>query len=463
MLNRLLETITKSDIDKWHKDFQAFTKDVRRMKTKEDINLIEKAARIWGTNFETFFFKKVIAKDAPMSSKDYTNEMLLYYIEEAKNSAWNLAIYMQSSLPNVLEQISGTLKNDNLVSDEVYGYQSIRIDGKNYFPSKAIDYVYQKLARLGRKAFSDIDNIFEVEEELIDFYVEDTVNIDGVPVLIIYSENRFERIKDKIKETENIIKKIKTIGERKGFYDLFEGLTLILDTQFSGKTKKGFGSSYQTGAAAFFNIEEISINLGVVNIETLIHELGHKYFFYNLYEKQRSIWKDFIEKNIISYTQSELLDLTTKIDDLFSPFFYDLCMGKKDFEYFFTEDKIKYIIGVIEKNRKIFTEKENILIDTIGKNWDYVFPFHAMDNPEKYAIDEQKRKQQIQAVLEYPGYYGKSHSSIALYRISPKKVYISGYANANDLEAYAETFLHYMLDYPLPELVLDQFYLTKRI
>lgn len=463
--SKLQETITKKDVEKWNKDFLSFTKNIRRMTTVEDFKLTQKSARLYATNLETFFYGKIaglLGADLHRSSKEYEGDSLQFYFKEAKEIVWSLIIFMRSSMYSYIEDLLEIIDKQS-----TYMEPTIRIHNKNYTKEKAIDFMYQKLARLGREAFESMYKLFEYSDELIDFYKEETITIEGIPTIITYSDITFHLIKDTIKKIANNIKKIKQMSSNHGFKNIFKGMTLVIDSQHAGKTLKGdFISTYAGGsAAAFFNPSDMTMNLYWSDLHTMIHELGHKYYFYDLKDIQRENWKSFIDKNILVYYQNEINTVGNFIFDLLKYDMNDMAQSLNKFEHWGDEDKNKYIFGILNKNKNKFNEKEWVLIEMTNEKmgWDFIVPsmwIWTDKEKEEYLNTDKKKLDQIIYHLGRVGYRGKGLNSDTLY-LQPKKTYVSDYGNLNEKEAYAETFLHYLIGESIPELVLDQFYLTK--
>ena len=466
---KLEETITVNDVEKWHKDFQAFTKNIRRIKTREDIEIVAEALETYSKNLETFFYGSMLGfhgSEYVTSYNNYDDANLSDYIKDAKEVVWSLTTF--------LRRISS-----DFISKNYYGIGAITYDGSipifietykkgKIFFDKYIDSVYQKLTRLGREAFDSMRGIFDIKSELLDLFITENMKIQGIPTIVTYQEAEFDKFKDTLNKIEKDIAIINKLCNKKGFKSIYDGLTLIVDTQRSGITKQDRSSSYAGGAGAFFNIADMTINIWTSDIYMLAHELGHKYYFYNMYTEQQNIWKDFIEKNTISLVKSDLEVMATKIGNAIFDY-YDELNNKDINPYMTSSEKSQKLSVYIEKNMNRFslTDVEYAILDItnsvkghLSDKWGLLFPYM---NNEYTKLDLDFLISRIVSTTEYVGYYGKG-SYNDVFHITSKEFYISDYANMNDREAYAETFAHYILDdIELPDLVLSQFYFTKPI
>lgn len=451
--NILIEKITKSDVERWHKDAQAFTKNIRRMSTKEDIELVTEICRTFGVNFETFVFKQIIGSQLSKTWSDqYKDSAITVYEDEVRKTSWELTIYLQSNLPFSLERV-------------YYSPEGVPIGGeisRKYMSfDKFKDSIYQKLSRLIREAFEKLYNLFNVETELTDLLVVENIKIGGVPTILTYVEGDEDNVRDVLKQTEEVIKDAKKLITKKGFKDIYSNLTLIVDRQRAGITKGDTFSAYATGgAAAFFDDRSMSISLPYPNLQTFIHELGHKYYYYNLQQAQRDLWKDFIEKGILNFTKDELKEVALKFTKEFFPTYDSIANNQNISRY----EKEKLINKEVTNFKfKTLTEKELAIIEVMNErrevNWGFLLGAYFGDD-DKEKKDFSYLVGRIEGLIDYSGYYGTGMQR-DIFKIAPKNLYISEYGNANEKEAYAEAFMLYILDKYVPELVLDQFYLTK--
>lgn len=461
----LVEAITRNDIEKWNKDFQAFTKNIRRVNSRDDILKVSKALRIYRKNFEEFVLSHMFGYQGyeyAKSYKDSDDNYFLIYVEEAKKTVWEL-LSLLNSIANDFDYTDYygkekiTYDNDKPIYIDTYKKGTIDFE-------KYRDSIYQKLTRLGREAFEDLYEIIDYKKELEDLLITDTITIKGIPTIVTYAENNFEKIKDRVKEIENTINQIEKLSIKNGFKNIFKGLTLVIDSQLSGITKNDYSSAYGGGAGAFFSASDMTINLWMTNLFTFLHELGHKYYYYDMYEEQRKVWDDFIEKNTISISREELEEMSNTLGDYLYEYYLEL--EGEEYNYHSHSQKSELLFEYVLKNINKFknlTPIEYSILDTIVsiKTKDpftsYIFHFNR-----EGILNKKEFNEKIKDSFEYRGYYGRARFSNT-FNIALKDYYISDYANANPREAYAETFAHYMLgNYKnLPDLILHQFYFTK--
>lgn len=466
----LEETINKKDVDSWHKDFQAFTKNLRRLKTREDIELVANAMIIFSDNLETFFYGNILGSkgsEYAVSYKDFEDSGPLEgYVDKARKNVWELIIY--------LKNIASKLTDKDYFGKVAVHYDDdnrpIEIDiyKKGVLPfEKYIDSTYQKLARLGREAFDSMEAIFDVKEEMQDLFITDTLKIQGIPTILTYREGK--DVRELLNPYEKSIANAEKLCNKKGFKEIFKGVTLIVDTQRTGITKTDYSSIYGRGAGAFFSALDMTVNLGTYDLFSLIHELGHKYYHYSMHPDQRDLWKEFIENNTISMERQDVEKFIEKFARKIFDYYSDLNDRDKN-PYLTSSQKSKKMTEYIDKNMDRFnlTELEYILLDVAnsgigkmskyGEQWDLLFD--SFYEQEKEVHDLKYLIEKISIILEYVGTYGSGYYR-DIYRVATKNFYVSDYANTNEKEAYAEVFAKYVLDDYVSDLVLSQFYLTK--
>lgn len=421
LIRRFDETITKASIEKWHKDFQAFTKNVRRIKTYEDFDLVREAAKRWADNFEKYIYNNFLGQNfynTGFKKKDHSAT------EEARKKVWALILLIGGHSKELSRQA------------EFRDFEKQR------------DNIYQKLARLGREAFESLYGLFyQDDEEFEELYVEDDLEVLGFKVKVIHSEK--SSAKDDVKEFESGLKKAKDLIEKKGFKDSLKGLHLILDLQ-------GSETVYSQGASAFYQPGTTEISLLYPSFESLIHEIGHRYYYVCMNDEQRDLWKGFFDNTSMTVIESDVEKfkkiLTAGLEKQVEEW-------KSQLE---SKDTYPYdvVYGSVEVFKKLYYSLTKDIDNESVKGYSEAALKHLIDKDNNNRILSQivynnlSLKKAIDLVFGFVGVNVRNSNCITF---TIPRMFVTDYGQTNEKELYAETFRNYMLNKDLPELVLEQF------
>ena len=434
-LRNLKEAINRQTIERWKKDFQRFTKAIRNISNGEELFQFYQASKIWSHNFDIFVYNELLGQQLRRSSDDE-------YVHSRGDSvvakeAWDLTLHISNMF----------------IVDGIYHLeQQYPKLYTNYIPeawnqiytlwSKSKNKFYNKIGADGRKAFKAIENYFNrYDKEIPSLHVEDTFTKDGIEYKISYDETD-PKWKETLQRAMYNINKGCIQIKKKGFGVVLKNLVIEID-ETEGMSSKG---AYSTrGAAATYNptTDHLSIgSFGQYNTTTFIHELGHRYHFQIMNSKAALLWKQFYDKSMVPIPP-DFFDVVFKA-------FYEVAKDKEkktlSYEIYSKEHLIDirnhikdslirelYTAAFISERQMLFLQYTEDLkgVTDVATYTEVV---------KRLTMDEYKNKRSIQVDI------------------------VSDYGSTNDLEFFAETFMHYIMNYgDIPENTMYMFMLcTKR-
>ncbi len=340
-LRRYLIENTETDLLKkltqWKKDLRRMTKLYKSLEASDSPKAIKKfkeAHKYWirfRQNWEKWRDIELIKDRKDRLSMDISPQEK-YRKEEMKVTAWQAEMAIGGLFPD-----SYDYKLDKHVS------APWKLDKPGYSKGdtrKNKIIVYQKKFKI---AFDAIEDYIKHHSEVVNI-IKDTerVNVKGINVLISGLKKEedptgpnMKRIKkfmqDDLPKAVELIKKEKIKQTLKG---------LTIEVTLSGSKSVGV----QSGAGGSYNyttdwLRMYPMGMGSGSVGTIVHELGHRYYYKNLPEKAQTAWERMFRKNQIQIKDEHIKSFWKK---------YVLPYAKSD-EWDFKWKK-KNVIPIIRKN-----------------------------------------------------------------------------------------------------------------
>jgi len=301
----LNEAITISDVKKWQKEFQAFTKNIKRIKNGNELVQVYNAWNIWRDKFEKFVYKRLFGTQQSNANKEMKDSVVA---KEAASKVWSLVMqgaenfFYIFDMPNNIRKEMENNGLDRGRGKAKYGDGEAWEVAYSIF-DKSRTKKYNKLSRLGREAFKSLDNYFEAlknytgAESESDKWQEYTINMNGAKVIAVSSEKKVEGADEMIKKVLPILKKVYAMLKAKRFDKVWRGSTIYVDPV-----------SELQSAAARYELYDDSVHLYFLarNPHEMVHELGHRYWHKFLKPAAQNEWEEFIKKNTVRLSDSEL-------------------------------------------------------------------------------------------------------------------------------------------------------------
>ena len=341
------ESINKTTISSLKKDFGDFTKNVKRIKTVRDYQQVVTSWRVWTKEIERFVFKSLLGdgSDSPINDDDL------------RKTAWAVVI-------------SDGIWLDKVPNYVRYGANINKDDWENmfsYWDDKSQKYVYNKLSRLGRAMFKDLNRVVG-EQVILDKHTKDTILINNVKVNILDDESNQADTKI-IKDTLKIIKKGLDILGKSKVRDVIKKLTINLEFK---KYSKFSGGDYNHN-------REINMYPIGMNIHTLIHEIGHVWYFEHMSKEQITHWEVYHKDNQLLFSNTDLQEFLIILKK-----HYDSLEAN---ELIFSQDLLKKI-----PNKILGYKIESILL---ADRHDNILDYRKKKQREYQADDEYKEKLEL--------------------------------------------------------------------
>jgi len=467
----MLEKVTQSDIDKIQRDFKFFTKDVRKVNNEKDLYELFVAANRWADYFDKAVMRNMFASK---SKSDFTK--IIYDIENIEDF-----IFFVRSAFVMLNDIKFKREKPNQHQIDIIlkqGYDEGAWKVYYIWWNDNRDYVYQRLARLGREAFKVIDKAFfqSGKDSTYERYVEAIHKIGSTIVKTVYDEGepkQFNFVKDMLNE----FKKAIPVIEQKGFKEVFENLKLeinpnmindmaTVNPEMAAKGYRKFAGLYTEKSPKY---DQHIVVAEKSDITTIIHELGHRYYYQFLPKPQMSEWARFFHKPVHFNIALDLDAIKNKVASKIE-------RHKNERETFINSfyldnpiaDSVDLANALLEKfpgyeNYWMFVKKIIYpLMDEELRN--HVQGFRGRSNA--FIFKEIDRD----SFNAYKKEFSIIHSTAAIFvkdiyfnfladkmEISTKAISPSDYGAENPEEFFAETFMFYCLDKPLKDLVFEKF------
>lgn len=307
---RYLATITKASLEKWKKDLRVMTKIYRDIpvergmtwdapeEEKEEVFARCREARDlfrnFHNNFEEWVYRTVLPKTE--SGKEP------YLQEKIRSSAWN---FLAALSPGTLfpDRWTGQGGGEN----RVYDLSELRKKREGNIKR------YQVAAT---KTFTDLGDYLEQQDGALERRTPvDHYEVGGVNVVVknwgrdLYTEGTEEDLQ----ETFSLLRETLNQVKRAGFPEAVRGLGVTVDFD----SEKGLvAGKYQAGAD-ILTLYPLGIgrDTGRGGLGTLVHEIGHRYWFRELPGQARAHWTEVMEARGVKITGEDVTRFSKLVED----------------------------------------------------------------------------------------------------------------------------------------------------
>lgn len=444
---KLKESISIKDVDKLKKDYQTFTKNFTRIKNGKDLYTVNQYAEGFRDHMDDFVYGKIIGMNTSLQLKDGE-----FNVDSVRKDVWTFIMYLTQAFKIDIYKVSSSISDREDINKDYY------TDVWNkFFPSwdKTRKSKYIKFTKLGKKAFDSIYHLIEMQnKDILDKKVVSIEVLDGAKITKLYIENNeasyisTQKMYTQIKHVFNILKKHR-------LQDCIKGMGVILD---------GRVSSWKTGKAEEYDIFHDNITMydnGMGEskdlVYTLIHEMGHRNYYKILTSNQKKKWEDFFVDQNYRMSEDNIHELKSAMSKLFNTIEIKRNTLKDNLYKvlnFIDDPILKLIIKAIGKNSM---EGESFFNYRNSKEMTDIIHDTAMEIRDKYEWTK----------ADYDVAYGniskEEWREVTEVLVSKLKIIhfnlgaVSGYANKNESEAYAEAFTYWCLDKPMQAIVNDVF------
>lgn len=400
----LAEAITKEDVQQYKSDAFAFVTNIERIKNGKQLCDVMNAFEIFRHNLYDLYFKRVIGANANRGQMPLTD------LTKNLNDAGNKFMEASDTIFLPKKPLPGM---EIILKPEEYIYSPYTPVWEDFYTtwSTSRDKRKQSLTGAIKTLFTKLEDVVKNLNEIEDKYVEVNYSVAGIPV-ISHTKERDEYQKKTLLHYNDIIKKSVSIIKSKGLSKILAGLRIRIDLQqYPTRGLRTAGGAYSGERDALWLFP-----LGVIESEhTLIHELGHRYFYQSLSGEAQKTWTDWITKRMTYFTQKEIYEIESAFEKA-----VNFNHGGGDLwtitDKFLDTTLTKRKLAAVRKLGRGFVSSSN--------------PIDMID----HFVSENAKGQKF--MLDF---------------------HITDYANTNPSEAYAETFSLYCRDQKLPGEVLQMF------
>jgi hypothetical protein len=409
-LNRYLLENTEKNIllkrlDQWKKDLRRMTKLYKSLEASSDpkaIKNFKEARQYWITfrqNWEKWYNTELLKDKKDRFESDISQEEK-YSREKVKISSWQAEMALNDLFPDVYDyKTSGHVDAPWMLDTPKYRKGDTR---KNKI------LVYQKKFK---EAFDAIQKHIENYSGSVNILKPtERVNVKGINVLISGIKEGEDPNSPNMKRTKKFIQddlpKAVELINKENIKQTLKGLTieLTLTGSKSVGVLSGAGGSYDYIKDW---LRMYPMGMGSDSVPTIIHELGHRYYYRNLSKRAVEAWEKMFHKNSIQIKKEH-------VDDFWKKYILPYSQST---EYSFDWKK-KNVIPVIKKNETNPSLKAIYL--------------HLVNNfYTAYMGDEDAKKRDD--ILKNRFMENNVNEWIPI-------EYITDYARTNPSEAFAEVF-----------------------
>lgn len=399
--------ILQKKLDQWKNDLKRMTKLYRSLKaddTPQSIKKFKEARKHWaifGNNWEKWYSSQLI--------KSSTDKDESYYQEQVRIAAWKAHMATSSLFPDEYDHKIGK-----------HTSAPWRLDNPRYRGDSRKNkiLVYQKAFK---KAFDAIQDLIDYEAENVNI-TKDTEqhSIAGINVLVSGIKQKEDEKHTKIiKKFIQLLPKAVDKIKKEGFKQTLRGLTmeLTLGGAKSVGVQSGAGGSYNYSTDL---LRMYPMGMGLLSndydtLRTLIHELGHRYYYRHLSDKVQNAWHRAINKKSVEVKDKH-------IDE-----FMDKYAAKED--EFWSSKKKKVIKDIKDNVKDPFKRAIFLYLVEHYPRW-----FVKSKEGGEDASYEETMKNYRSRLKEF-------HSGEWLHL-----EFISDYATKNPGEAFAEAFSYWVMN-----------------
>lgn len=429
----LIETITRENVELYHKEYQYFTKNILRIKNGRELFDVTQAARIFSKEYENFVYKQL------GSNKELNDS---YLFSKAKESSWTLILKLE-------ERLSGFVfldYNSYYMNEKYPKYESI-------YYKEAWDHIYTLFDKKRKTSYSSVSNMIKSAfkdlyaaldsiqtKEFINRSAKEEFYHNGTKVVIKYDEE----LDTRNNEVSFFLKALDLSIDRLKFYSLnyiLKQVQFILN--LTRDRRLDAGGHYESG-----KVPTIIVNSRMSNIDlyshTILHELGHYMYDVILNKNIIKEWTTLIESNYFPYTkeiQNEIESIVTSLydkgdyKDLYNYYLTTVSDSNKyKEEYKYNDMVLQHTLNYLDKNSLAYMVLYNL---SNNKYKPTLIP-----NYIEYEDEQEHRKRfknslkfTIESIQELAGSYGRM-----------LKTNITMYAGKNSEEAFCEIFALFISD-----------------
>jgi len=436
MYKPLQEVVNKQEIDRIIKILKLFTKNIRRIKNGRDLYDAKVGFAKIRDELEKFFYGNIVGVTSETGKHDIEQKYHdaignLTYGHFFSPRAGNSTYWVEEKYKDFLDKYTksrGKIPYNSEYHQEIYELWD-----------KDRDYHYQKLGRTIR-SLTEMLNYFlayyhgEIPEKAkTEYYKIGSVHIeivtDETADTVLYDK----RVKEFIKEVKSSIDLINKFPK---FSQALKNLDLRYDSvdTYEQRYKGTLTAGYYMPSNDYIAIRTLGIDE-----YTIIHEIGHRYYYKFLPEEYREIWETRLEKSYVAITP----EVIKAIQDAFWTAY--------DKEGYEDENKFKYL-GTEMQNDILNYFEDSHMKDVFVSSEEVVG--YKFGIPFTFSSDATQKEKAIYSIDLY----------IKLLKEEERvnMVQVSGYGNTNPREAYADCFAYYILEgkwkEKIPEEMLSMFY-----
>ncbi len=274
----LAEAIDVSVLAQWKQDSLAWSKNIKRIQTPEELYRVRVEYNVWIRNLEHFVYQKVLRKNR----KDHYDAPT-WWAKEAAEKFWHLYV-----------------KADPFRSDKVNSYD---YKTQTHLPPDHPDIIqrtydywdkerstkYGQYQRLAKAAFDALETYFRNEKVVPDLARELDTTVDGIPVRFELDETDEHLIKSK----DRVIRDLKTsfqLLRTAGFHRVLRGLKVVIEDRFVANE----GGHYDPATTSIHaSLWGLGNSFDAVHVFT--HECGHRWYYEFLTAAMRKDWENFCQ------------------------------------------------------------------------------------------------------------------------------------------------------------------------
>jgi hypothetical protein len=390
----------------WKKDLRRMTKLYKSLKTDDSpkaakaFGKARKAWQIFNANWERWVFNELLDR-SHLSYDDRKDGENIYQVE-VREKGWAAHTSIMNLFPMDYDYHTDKHLWAPWALDTTSGGDTRKTQINRY-------------TRAFKKAFDAIDNLIVYEADKISEIIPDhQTNVSGVNVLVKnvnHADYATKWIKKFLKSLPVAVKAIKKAGLKPSL----KGFTVEIN--FKPSTVSGISGGLTAGAYRKEDDTLYIFPLGMsdnLNDSTLVHEIGHRYWFRKVPNRAQKAWEDKINSGMIDVN-----------DDMIDKF----CKRYFDTQY-----------GYFKKRKDILADaKANIddpTLKTVFINLSDRTPIWSVqDKYESYDYNLDSTRGFAKKLAIYTGWMQKVHSG-ERYTIE----FISDYGNTNPAESFAEVF-----------------------
>ena len=411
----LREAFSPADIDKVRTDASAWTKNIRRIKTGQELATVCAAYDRWSKYLDDFIYRRLMG----MKTFSYNSDKETWWQKDLREKTWSLVI-------------TNPFRDDIRSAYNAWNidHGAFTADGQSWWQTAYSDFnnrrnnIYAKFGKYVREMMAALDAYLEHElatkKTLPDYAASTTLQIDGLPVTIVQSEasRSSDNPRDILKHIRTGIAAVRKAGFGKFLTHLkFE---IRMDEQDSGKGTSSAAGLYKHRTNDFSTIDVLA--WGTNSPRTVTHEIGH-HVHYLLTPKRRDAWLAFIKQHRVSFNAEDVASIHTAIDKAYNAHKDEHHRGYT-IENFWAKLVPQAIANAVtrEKYAHWFKSGEGV-----------TFQFHEVLDPFHDDIQHPDERNRMKAEFD-----AASREPFTLHLPSE-------YASKNEDEAFAEVFCYYVL------------------